>query len=162
MPDGTWKREGPPVTMVSLDSARRWHPRERLIPCEADHTHIAKLKPGGSGIYPSVKWAIIKAVLNAGDPYSEAPGYHFTSTLKPAIEHDKDAQAYSQNRIHESTTPLEERSYGTAVGLSDSRAGEELMGTLVNRKLKFRTRPLLEQHLQGSAPSTPDRRSLNG
>lgn len=76
MPDGSWKREGPPIMMVSLDSARQWYPREELLPCNADHSQIAKLKRGENSIYPSVRWAIKKALLSAGDLYSEAKGIH--------------------------------------------------------------------------------------
>ena len=74
MPDGTWKREGPPIMMVSLDSARQWYPREELVACNADHSQIAKLKRGENSIYPSVRWAIKKALLSAGDLYSEVKG----------------------------------------------------------------------------------------
>ena len=76
MPDGTWKREGPPIMMVSLDSARQWYPREELVACNADHSQIAKLKRGENSIYPSVRWAIKKALLSAGDLYSEVKGIH--------------------------------------------------------------------------------------
>lgn len=72
MPDGTWKREGPPMMMVSLDSARQWYPREEFVACNADHSQIAKLKRGENSIYPSVRWAIKKALLSAGDLYSES------------------------------------------------------------------------------------------
>ena len=76
MPDGTWKREGPPIIMVPLDSARQWYPREELVACNADHAQIAKLKRGENSIYPSVRWAIKKALLRAGDLYNEAKGIH--------------------------------------------------------------------------------------
>ena len=76
MPDGTWKREGPPIMMVPLDSARQWYPREDFVACNADHSQIAKLKRGENSIYPSVRWAIKKALLSAGDLYSEAKGIH--------------------------------------------------------------------------------------
>ena len=72
MEDGSWKKEGPPEMMVSLDSARQWYPREKLVACNADHTQIAKLKRGENSIYPSVKFAIKQAMLSAGDLYSEA------------------------------------------------------------------------------------------
>ena len=72
MEDGSWKKEGPPEMMVSLDSARQWYPREKLVACNADHSQIAKLKRGESGIYPSVKFAIKQAILSAGDLYNEA------------------------------------------------------------------------------------------
>lgn len=58
--------------MVSLDSARQWYPREEFVACNADHSQIAKLKRGENSIYPSVRWAIKKALLSAGDLYSEA------------------------------------------------------------------------------------------
>lgn len=58
--------------MVSLDSARQWYPREDFVACNADHSQIAKLKRGENSIYPSVRWAIKKALLSAVDLYSEA------------------------------------------------------------------------------------------
>ena len=67
MPDGSWKREGPPEMMVSLDSARQWYPREKLVACNADHSQIAKLKRGENSIYPSVRWTIKQALLSAAD-----------------------------------------------------------------------------------------------
>ena len=63
--------------MVSLDSARQWYPREEFVACNADHIHIAKIKRGENSIYPSVRWAIKKALLSAGDLYSEAKGIHY-------------------------------------------------------------------------------------
>ena len=77
MPDKTWKREGPPAMMVSLDSARQWYPREEFVACNTDHIQIAKIKRGENSIYPSVRWAIKKALLSAGDLYSEAKGIHY-------------------------------------------------------------------------------------
>lgn len=44
--------------------------------CNADHSQIAKLKRDENSIYPSVRWAIKKALLSAGDLYSEAKGIH--------------------------------------------------------------------------------------
>ncbi|MCJ1456426.1 hypothetical protein MMC28_006787 [Mycoblastus sanguinarius] len=58
MPDGSWIREGPPIMMVSLDSARLFYPREKLVACNADHSQIAKLERGENGIYPNIKWAV--------------------------------------------------------------------------------------------------------
>lgn len=64
--------------MVPLDSARQWYPREEFVACNADHSQIAKLKRGENSIYPSVRWAIKKALLSAGDLYSEAKGIHYS------------------------------------------------------------------------------------
>ncbi|KAL9133201.1 MAG: hypothetical protein Q9175_005624 [Cornicularia normoerica] len=80
MPDGTWKHESPPIMMVSLDSARQWYPREKFVACNADHSQIAKLKRGENSIYPSVRWAIKKALLSAGDLYSETKGIHYSES----------------------------------------------------------------------------------
>ena len=74
LPDGTWKREGPLVMMVSSDSARQWLPRETFVACNADHSQIAKLKRGEGGIYPNVRSAIKKALHSAGDLYRETKG----------------------------------------------------------------------------------------
>ena len=88
MPDGTWKRKGPPIMMVSLDSARQWYPREEFVACNADHSQIAKLKRGENSIYPSVMWAIKKAFLSAGDLCSDVKGipYDESRNLESADE----------------------------------------------------------------------------
>ena len=44
--------------------------------CNADHSQIAKLKRGENSIYPSVRWAIKKALLGARDLDSEVKGTH--------------------------------------------------------------------------------------
>ena len=51
--------------MVTPDSACLFLPRETRVSCDANHTQIAKLKRGESGIYPNVKWAIKQALLKA-------------------------------------------------------------------------------------------------
>ena len=65
MPNGDWTREGAPVMMVPIDSARLFLPRETLVACNTDHTKILKLKRGESSIYPSVRWAIKQALVKA-------------------------------------------------------------------------------------------------
>ncbi|KAL8835307.1 MAG: hypothetical protein Q9170_003362 [Blastenia crenularia] len=92
MPDGSWKREGPPEMMVSLDSARQWYPREKLVACNADHSQIAKLKRGESGIWPEVRGAIKKAMLSAGDLYSDAEGHPGKGPLNPTRERSETNQ----------------------------------------------------------------------
>lgn len=89
MPDGAWKREGPPIMMVSLDSARQWYPREEFVACNADHSQIAKLKRGENSIYPSVRWAIKKALLSAGDLYSEAKKTRHSESRNPESADEK-------------------------------------------------------------------------
>lgn len=91
MPDGSWQREGPPMMMVSLDSARQWYPREELVACNADHSQIAKLKRGENSIYPSVRWAIKKALLSAGDLYSEAKGIQYDEPHSSRIADEESA-----------------------------------------------------------------------
>lgn len=56
--DGVWKREGPPVMMVSPDSAQQYYFREKCVPVDADHSQIAKITRGQNGVYPNVKSAI--------------------------------------------------------------------------------------------------------
>lgn len=51
--------------MVPQDSACLFLPRENRVACDANHTQIAKLKRGESGIYPNVKWAIKHGVSKA-------------------------------------------------------------------------------------------------
>lgn len=77
--NGVWKREGPPVMMVSPDSARQYYPREKLVSADCDHSEIAKIKRGQNGIYPAVKAAIkhglvstAKIVAGAGDAMNES------------------------------------------------------------------------------------------
>ena len=107
MPDKTWKREGPPIMMVSLDSARQWYPREEFVACNADHSQIAKLKRGENSIYPSVRWAIKKALLSAGDLYNEAKGLHYgeSRSLESADAESAIRRSLLQVAHHRSSIP---------------------------------------------------------
>lgn len=100
--------------MVSLDSARQWYPREQLVACNADHSQIAKLKRGENSIYPSVRWAIKKALLSAGDLYSEAKGVGHDEShhLESVDEASKIRRSLLQNSHRQSSTPSD----GVAVG----------------------------------------------
>ncbi|KFZ14209.1 hypothetical protein V501_03348 [Pseudogymnoascus sp. VKM F-4519 (FW-2642)] len=77
--DGAWVREGPPVMMVSRDSAQQFYPREKLVSADCDHSQIAKIKRGQNGIYPAVKAAVkhglvstAKIVAGAGAAMNES------------------------------------------------------------------------------------------
>ncbi|KAL9069014.1 MAG: hypothetical protein Q9157_006304, partial [Trypethelium eluteriae] len=50
-PDGSWKRTGPEVMMVSEDSARLYLSNEISISASSNHSDIAKISPGEAGIY---------------------------------------------------------------------------------------------------------------
>lgn len=62
--DGVWKREGPPAMMVSPDSAQQFYFKEKCVSANTDHSQIAKLKKGQSGIYSNVKSAIKHALTS--------------------------------------------------------------------------------------------------
>ncbi|KFY85713.1 hypothetical protein V500_08165 [Pseudogymnoascus sp. VKM F-4518 (FW-2643)] len=77
--DGVWAREGPPIMMVSRDSAQQFYPREKLVSADCDHSQIAKIKRGQNGIYPAVKSAVkhglvstAKIVAGAGAVMNES------------------------------------------------------------------------------------------
>ncbi|KAI9704499.1 MAG: hypothetical protein M1820_005573 [Bogoriella megaspora] len=53
-PDGSWKKTGPPMMMVSKDSAVLSLPKETVVACQCDHSQIAKLRRGQSGHYNTV------------------------------------------------------------------------------------------------------------
>ncbi|KAI9659984.1 MAG: hypothetical protein M1821_001336 [Bathelium mastoideum] len=53
-PDGSWTRTGPEAMMVSEDSARLYLPNEISISANSNHSDIAKINPGESGIYPII------------------------------------------------------------------------------------------------------------
>ena len=116
MPDGTWKREGPSIMMVSLDSARQWYPREEFVACNADHKQIAKLKRGENSIYPSVRWAIKKALLSAGDLYSETKGIHYGESRN--LESTDEASAIRRSLLQlthrQTSTPSDDHIAGFA------------------------------------------------
>ena len=116
MPDKTWKREGPPIMMVSLDSARQWYPREEFVACNADHTQIAKLKRGENSIYPSVRWAIQKALLSAGDLDSEAKGIHYgeSRSLESADAESTIRRSLLQVAHHRNLIPSYDRTADSA------------------------------------------------
>ncbi len=122
MPDGTWKREGPPIMMVSLGSARLWYPREQLVACSEDHSQIAKLKRGESSIYKSVWWAIKKALLSAGHLYSEAKGIHHdeSSNLGSADEISAMRRSLLQAKHPQSSMPSDDLTADRAPGPSRS------------------------------------------
>ena len=67
MPDGSWKREGEPEMMVYRGSAQLNFPKEKMVPCHADHSQIAKLRRGESGAYPDIKRAVKQALLRVAE-----------------------------------------------------------------------------------------------
>ncbi|MCJ1312987.1 hypothetical protein MMC25_006663 [Agyrium rufum] len=60
--DGNWKLEGPEVMMVSSDSARQFSANEKWELVDANHSQIAKVTKGESGIYLSLLSAIRSAL----------------------------------------------------------------------------------------------------
>ncbi|KAL9090725.1 MAG: hypothetical protein Q9165_005213 [Trypethelium subeluteriae] len=50
-PNGSWKRSGPEVMMVSEDSALLYLPNEIRVSANSNHSDIAKIRPGETGIY---------------------------------------------------------------------------------------------------------------
>lgn len=100
MPDGSWKREGPEEMMVSVDSARQWYPREKLIACDTDHSHIAKLKRGENSIYPDIRSAIQQAMLSVGVLYNEAEGHH--DITRPDQAYKADVTSNNRGKVAQS------------------------------------------------------------
>ena len=102
--------------MVSLDSARQWYPREEFVACNADHIQIAKLKRGENSIYPSVRWAIKKALLSAGDLYSEANGTHYRESrnLRSTYEASAVRRSHLQVTHRQISIPSDDRIAGLA------------------------------------------------
>lgn len=72
MPDGSWKRQGLPEIMVSLDSAQLFYPKEQLIFSNTDHSRIAKLRRGENSIYPHIRSAIRRALLGLDEERATA------------------------------------------------------------------------------------------
>ncbi|KAI9767149.1 MAG: hypothetical protein M1839_004622 [Geoglossum umbratile] len=71
-PDGSWKREGPPVLMVPSHSAQLGFTKEITVSSSSDHSGIAKLKRTEGGIYFDVSCAIQAATLQRQKGHSEA------------------------------------------------------------------------------------------
>ena len=65
--------------MVSPDSAILGYHHEKNIPCDTDHSKIAKIKRGQDGIYPDIISAIQKAMPSVGDLKSK-PDAHYKTT----------------------------------------------------------------------------------
>ena len=128
MPDGSWQREGPPMMMVSLDSARQWYPREELLACNADHSQIAKLKRGENSIYPSVRWAIKKALLSAGDLCSEAKGIQYDEPHNSRIADEESAARRSLLQVTQCqvSMPSNDHSAHTVPIASRSPSGDAI------------------------------------
>ena len=60
--DGSWKRDGPSAMMVSQNSAMLHSAHEIRVPCDEDHTHIAKLKRTEASLYHIIKGHIQQAL----------------------------------------------------------------------------------------------------
>ena len=108
--------------MVSLDSARQWYPREEFLACNADHSQIAKLKRGENSIYPSVRWAIKKALLRAGDLYSEAKKTRYSESrnLEGADKTPGIRRSLLQITHHQASMPSYDRTADSALTPSRS------------------------------------------
>ena len=117
MPEGSWKREGQAEMMVSHDSARLWYPREERVASNADHSQMAKLKRGESGIYPSVRWAIKQALLSAADLYNGGKQQGENGTSHDASEDEPPLRpGILDDSHHESSISLETRVAGLVAG----------------------------------------------
>ena len=57
-----WKRDGPSAMMVSQNSAMLHSAHELRVPCDEDHTHIAKLKRTEVSLYHIIKGHIQQAL----------------------------------------------------------------------------------------------------
>ena len=57
-----WKRDGPSAMMVSQNSAMLHSAHELRVPCDEDHTHIAKLKRTEASLYHIIKGHIQQAL----------------------------------------------------------------------------------------------------
>ena len=88
MPDGSWKREGEPEMMVYQDSAQLNFPKEKMVSCNADHSHIAKLRRGESGAYPDIKRTIKQALLRVVEEQANAglSSLQLQSGVKAVVE----------------------------------------------------------------------------
>lgn len=131
MPDGSWKREGQYEMMVSLDSARLWYPREERVACNADHSQIAKLKRGESGIYPSVRWAIKQALLSAADLYNGGKQQNKHGIVDDASRNASKNEivphsGISQNPHRESSVSLDTRPVGLVAGQARSQSEDAM------------------------------------
>ena len=132
--------------MVSLDSARQWYPREKLVACNANHSQIAKLKRGESGIYPSVRWAVKQAMLSAGDLYSDAVGYHTQNAANaPETAHQARPQALSLD----SSEHWRSQSNSHAMGEARLRLDD----TIDREPIGLNTANAIEDHAESHIPN---------
>lgn len=75
-PDGKWTRTGPQALMVKHDSAVLGVPYEVSIPCDGNHSELAKLKRGQASNYTSILTHIRKALAQTRPAQSR-----FTSSI---------------------------------------------------------------------------------
>ncbi len=61
-PDGKWKRDGKEELMVTQSSAKLNAPLETRIPCQDDHSRIAKVMPGEEGVWYNIIGKMKEAV----------------------------------------------------------------------------------------------------
>ena len=109
MDDGSWKREGEPAMMVQPDSAKLFWPQEESIPCHVDHSQIAKLERGESGIFPSISWAVKSAIEKQTTPgLSRLEASDDVASKKSSkIHHERFESGSSRSFDHAGNTPLD-------------------------------------------------------
>ncbi len=64
MLDGSWKRQGLSKIMMSLNFAQLFYLKEQLVLSNTNHSRIAKLRRGENNIYPHIRSAIRRALLD--------------------------------------------------------------------------------------------------
>ncbi|KAL9091410.1 MAG: hypothetical protein Q9165_004796 [Trypethelium subeluteriae] len=72
--EGNWHREGPPTMMVSQNSAMLHSANEDRVPCDADHSKIAKLRRTEASLYPTLKTKILQVLERHSDSESSSFG----------------------------------------------------------------------------------------
>ena len=72
-PDGNWARTGAPILMVKHDSAVLGTQYEVAIPCQSNHSELAKLKRGEAGDYTIIAGHIRRALRLRRSTQSQLP-----------------------------------------------------------------------------------------
>ncbi|KAI9688281.1 MAG: hypothetical protein M1820_010293 [Bogoriella megaspora] len=72
-PDGKWSRDEPLQMMVDYQSATRNLSDKQSLPCDRDHSGIAKVERGEASIYPSISRFISESLIRDEPPEPPEP-----------------------------------------------------------------------------------------
>jgi hypothetical protein len=120
-PDGEWARTGPEALMVKYDSAVLSVPNEVPVPCDGNHSELAKLKRGQASNYTSILTHIRNALARRRPTQSRFTSSTSQMSMQTQTPPQSFPPGYQNLRAHVKTTEpsSESRSVWSAAEAGD-------------------------------------------